>query len=164
MEGQQPSNQESNGMVNGDSSNQIANHADGNQIDNTDSSSMNATTSNSDSSESTVDVVIPSTPPSKEYQLNTLKNSILARLELSSKVYLFPTKWYDAFNSWASGTSGNEPGRVDPAGTLLDLDGVLKEDAIEQQDWLVTNEQGWSLIERWYDSLFPQNLNTFAYM
>ena len=139
-------------MVNGDSSHQLANHADRNQVDNTDSSSMNATTSNSDSSESTADIVIPSTPPSKEYQLNILKTSILARLELASTVYLFPKKWYDAFSSWAIGTSANEPGRVDPAGTLLDLDGVLKEDAIEERDWLVTNEQGWSLILRWYDS------------
>jgi hypothetical protein len=145
--------QESRGMVNGDLSHQIANHADGNQVDNTDSSSMNATTSNSDSSETTADIVIPSTPPSKEHQLNILKTSILARLDLSSTVYLFPTKWYDAFSSWARGTSGNEPGRVDPAGTLLDLDGVLKEDAIEHRDWLVTNEQGWSLIKRWYDTL-----------
>lgn len=98
------------------------------------------------SSDSTDDS--PSTPPSKVDQLNILQNSILACLEISSTVYLFPTKWYDAFNSWARET-GQDPGRVDPAGVLLDLDGVLREDAIEGRDWRVTNQEGWSLIQRW---------------
>lgn len=98
------------------------------------------------SSESTDDS--PSTPPSKVDQLNILQKSILARLEISSTVYLFPTKWYDAFHSWAR-ECGQDPGRVDPAGVLLDLDGVLREDAIEDRDWRVTNQEGWSLIQRW---------------
>lgn len=98
------------------------------------------------SSDSTDDS--PSTPPSKQDQLNVLKQSILARLEISSSVYLFPTKWYDAFNAWARGT-GQDPGRVDPAGVLLDLDGVLKQDAIEGRDWHAANLEGWSLIKRW---------------
>lgn len=98
------------------------------------------------SSDSTDDS--PSTPPSKQDQLNVLKQSIGARLEISTSVYLFPTKWYDAFYTWARGT-GQSPGRVDPAGVLLDLDGVLKQDAIEGRDWHATNQEGWSLIKRW---------------
>src|SRR5215471_11416426 len=97
------------------------------------------------SSDSTDDS--PSTPPSKQDQLNILKQSTVAPLEISTTVYLFPTKWYDAFSAWARG-AGQDPGRVDPAGVLLELDGVLREDAIEERDWLVTNQQGWSLITR----------------
>lgn len=93
----------------------------------------------------------PSTPPSKEDQLSIIKNSILARLELQSTVYLIPTKWFDALNVWGR-SHGQSPGRVDPERTLCDEYGVLLEDALESRDWLATNEQGWDLIKRWYKS------------
>ena len=129
-----------NGLVNGD--------MNGDATDSSIPNSINADQPvvGESSSDSTDDS--PSTPPSKQDQLNILKQSILDRLEISSTVYLFPTKWYDAFNAWAGGT-GHDPGRVDPAGVLLDLDGVLREDAIEERDWHATNQQGWSLIKRW---------------
>jgi hypothetical protein len=105
--------------------------------------SMNATISDSSSD------VIPSTPPSKHEQLCSLKNSMLVPLRFPSKVYLVPKKWYDTFDLWARGP-GQEPGRVDPAKVLLDADGVLREDVIEERDWLITNEEGWFMIKLWY--------------
>jgi hypothetical protein len=129
-----------NGLVNGDMNGDAPDTSIPNSID------ADQPVVGESSSDSTDDS--PSTPPSKQDELNILEQSILAGLEISSTVYLFPTKWYDAFTSWARG-AGHDPGRVDPAGVLLDLDGVLKEDVIEQRDWLVTNQEGWSMIKRW---------------
>ena len=129
-----------NGLVNGDTNGDASDTSIPNSI-NADQPVVGES-----SSDSTDDS--PSTPPLKQDQLNILKQSILARPEISSTVYLFPTKWYDAFSSWARGT-GQDPGRVDPAGVLLDLHGVLREDVLEDRDWLVTNQEGWSMIKRW---------------
>jgi hypothetical protein len=107
--------------------------------------SSNATSS----SGSTDDIVVLATPPERQEQFNILRNSIIARLELASTLYLVPTKWYDAFNSWARGTTSQEPGRVNPVATLCDADGVLLDDAVEGRDWQAANEEGWSMIKRW---------------
>jgi hypothetical protein len=113
-----------------------------------DSNAMNVVISDACSGSTDGDHV-PSTPPTKEEQLNILKLSFTARLEVSSTVYLVPTKWYEAFNAWAQGTA-QEPGPTDPFATLCDPYGVLQEDAVEGKDWQATNEEGWSLIKRWY--------------
>lgn len=114
-----------------------------------DANAMNVTIN--DTSSGSVDGdVVPSTPPTKEEQLNILKSSFTARLTISSTLYLIPTKWYEAFSAWAQGTA-QEPGRVDPRPILCDAYGVLREDVVEDKDWLATNEDGWCLIRRWYN-------------
>ena len=132
----------SNGLVNSDAVvDPIQNHITADQP-------VDAPITESSSESADDSLPMPSTPPSKQDQLNLLERSILAPIEISSTVYLFPKKWYDAFQSWATGTA-QDPGRVDPAGVLLDLDGVLREDATEGQDWIATNDEGWSMIKRW---------------
>ena len=92
---------------------------------------------------------VPSTPPSREIQLNILKTSFISRLVIDSTVYLLPVKWFLGFIAWAKGETGQEPGPVDPLAMLCDEYGVLSENAIEDRDWHITNEEGWNLIKRW---------------
>jgi hypothetical protein len=95
------------------------------------------------------DSTIPSTPPSKEEQLNILKMSFVARLDAGASVYLVPVKWFLAFAAWARGETGQEPGSVDPVPQLCDANGELSENALENRDWHATTEEGWNLIKRW---------------
>jgi|SRR5579859_481544 len=100
-------------------------------------------------SSSMVDESAPATPPTKEDQLKTLEESIVARLEVDKTVFLVPMKWYVSFKTWAKGDTASEPGRVDPEGQLCDPDGVLSEMSVEGKDWWVVNEEGWNLIKKW---------------
>ena len=113
---------------------------------------------NGDSSSSSSDIVIPSTPPGKEEQLKILKAAMLERWEIGSTVYLFPTKWFDAFTNWAQGRGG-QPSRVDPFAVLCDQDGVILESAQEFRDYHIIPQEGWSLIQRWSPLLPPTRSN-----
>jgi hypothetical protein len=93
---------------------------------------------------------IPSTPPSKEDQLKMLNTALTARLEISSTVYLIPAKWCTQFNAWARGDTQQQPTRVNPVVDLCDSQGNLVPEKIETRDWLASNEDGWSLIRKWY--------------
>jgi hypothetical protein len=73
-----------------------------------------------------------------------VKNAMLNRLELGARYFLIPTKWYITFDLWSRG-QGAEPGRVDPA-SLLDGDGVLREDLKEERDFQIINQSAWDMI------------------
>ena len=116
---------------------------------------LDPTASNSDidminveSSSSSDMGVIPSTPPGKEEQLSIVKTEMLATLQVGRIVYLFPSKWFDAFVNWARGTGG-QPSSVDPLAVLCDRDGVLLESAQEGRDYQIISQEGWALIRRW---------------
>jgi len=98
---------------------------------------------------SSSEIVVPSTPPSKQEQLNLLKTAMMQRFQVGSTVYLFPTKWFDGFTDWARGTAGQQPSRVDPFPVLCDQDGVLLDSAQEYRDYHIVSQEGWSLIQRW---------------
>jgi hypothetical protein len=97
--------------------------------------------------------MLPVTPPAKEDQDIVLTTAFTARLEVGGICYLVPTKWYDSFYAWAKGETPQEPGRVDPVGQLCDPKGNIMEKFVESRDWNVSNEEGWSLIKKWYS--FP---------
>jgi len=101
----------------------------------------------SDSSASTA----PDMQYSRELQLNMLKMSFVANLEIGSTVYLVPVKWFLAFTAWAKG-QGGEPGVPDPASILCDADGVIKEDMSEGTDYHLVDEEGWNMIKETYAS------------
>jgi hypothetical protein len=72
-----------------------------------------------------------------------------ARLQIGSTVYLVPSRWFQMFTHWARGDQGEEPGPCDPVSVLCDGDRVLKEDLVEDADYHITTEDGWSLIKTW---------------
>ena len=88
---------------------------------------------------------------SREIQLNTLKMSFIAKLEIGSTVYLVPVKWFLAFTLWAKG-QGGEPGPLDPGRTLCDGDGVIQDNLLESKDYYLANEEGWNMIKQAYGS------------
>jgi DUSP domain len=77
-------------------------------------------------------------------QGNLVKNAMLKRLELGARYYLIPTKWYITFDLWSRGLAV-QPGKVDPA-SLLDGDGVLREDLGEGRDFHIIDQSAWDMI------------------
>lgn len=75
-----------------------------------------------------------------------LRASILQRLQVDETVYLVPAKWYNRFNLWTRGT-GPAPGTVDPS-VLVDEEGVLLDDVIEERDWISVNQAAWEMIKQ----------------
>lgn len=73
-----------------------------------------------------------------------VKNAMLKRLELGARYFLIPTKWYVTFDHWSRGLGG-EPGKVDPA-SLLDGDGVVREDFREERDFHIIDQTAWDMI------------------
>ena len=92
--------------------------------------------------------------PSRNSQFKIIKESEYASLEFNKQVYLIPSKWYNAFISWAQGGS-YPPGRVDPVDVLCDAYGVLFESMVEVRDFHITNSKGWSMIKKWYNPSPP---------
>ena len=85
-------------------------------------------------------------PLSPSEQANLLRLAMIQRLHLDQTVYLIPTKWYNAFSRWTTG-GGPAPGPVDPKAALLDSDGVLFDNVIEDRDWLFVNQRAWDMIK-----------------
>jgi len=102
-----------------------------------------------DDSPSTTSMPDTPQPPSREEQLNTLRTTFTARLEIGTTVYLVSTRWFSKFSAWARGDQQEEPGPCDPVSVLCDDDGVVREGLVEDADYHMTSEDGWSLIKTW---------------
>jgi hypothetical protein len=105
------------------------------------------------SSPTTTPSTVPSTTSTTPATKTPVEQGLLLcatmfeRLTIDETVYLVPAKWYSAFNLWSRG-AGAAPGPVDPAMSLVDADGVLLDDLIEERDWVVVNQQGWDMIKQ----------------